>query len=204
MSRARPVAFATAAAFRAWLAKHHASSKELFVRCFKTSAGHLGLGHREALDEALCFGWIDGVRRSLDAESFSVRFSPRKPRSKWSLVNIRRVGELEAAGRMRKPGLAVFRARDESDPRRYSFESKPVALDPALEKRLRANGRAWRYFQEQAPWYRRTSSFWVMSAKREETRERRLGILLDCCARGMRIPVLSVVKPTKEQAATAE
>src|SRR5580765_3208304 len=171
-----PVAFANAAAFRAWLAKHHASEKELVVQVFKTSAAHRGLGHREALDEALCFGWIDGVRRSHDADSFTVRFSPRKPRSKWSLVNIRRVGELEAAGRMRKPGLAAFRARDENDPRRYSFESKPVALDPALEKRLRANGRAWRYFQEQAPWYRRTSSFWVMSAKREETRERRLGI----------------------------
>jgi uncharacterized protein YdeI (YjbR/CyaY-like superfamily) len=192
MSLAPPTAFASAAAFRTWLAKHHASEPELIVRVFKTSASHLGLGYRDAVDEALCYGWIDGVRRSLDADSFTVRFSPRKPRSKWSVVNVRRVGELEAAGRMRKPGLAAFRARDENDSRRYSFESKPVALDPALEKKLRTNGHAWKYFQEQAPWYRRTSAFWVMSAKREETRERRLGILLDCCARGMRIPVLAV------------
>lgn len=187
--------FKTQAEFRAWLEKHHASAMELNLRLFKTRAKHRGMGYRESLDESLCFGWIDGVRRSLDDDSFTQRFSPRKPKSNWSRVNIKRATELEAEGRMRPAGLAAFRARDAAKPAPYSFESKPLELDAASEKKLRANKRAWTFFQAQAPWYRRTTTFWVMSAKREETRARRLATLIAHCAKGTTIPPLT--SPTK-------
>lgn len=185
-----PRRFASVAAFRTWLERHHADTAELVLCCYKVHAAHRGLTYREALDEALCFGWIDGVRRSLDADSFSVRFSPRRARSVWSAVNIRRATELEAEGRMRAAGLSAFRARG-SAPAPYSFESKPLALSPAFNRRLKANREAWAFFQAQPPWYRRTSSFWVMSARRPETRERRFGVLLDHCSRSRAIPPLT-------------
>jgi uncharacterized protein YdeI (YjbR/CyaY-like superfamily) len=163
------------AAFRAWLEKRRDDRSELLVRCYKTHASHKGLTYRQALDEALCFGWIDGVRRSLDDVSFSVRFTPRKPRSAWSTVNIKRFRELQAEGRVHASGLAAFDVRVKS---RYSFETRPVVLAPAYLRRFRANRAAWRFFEEQPPWYRRTSVFWVMSAKREETRARRLALLI--------------------------
>ena len=128
------------------------------------------------------------MRRSLDDDSFSVRFSPRKPKSIWSKVNIKRVSELEAEGRMTSRGKAVFRARDEARSGVYSFESGPVALGTHYERKLRSNQRAWQYYRAQPPWYRRTTAFWVMSAKREETRARRLDVLIACSARGAPIP----------------
>ena len=127
-----PVAFRSAAAFRAWLERHHDSAECLDLRLFKVAAKARGMGYTEALDEALCFGWIDGVRHALDDVSFRQRFSPRRKGSRWSLVNIRHVKRLEAAGRMHAAGLAAFRARDEQDSRRYSFETRPVDLPPAL------------------------------------------------------------------------
>ena len=147
---------------------------------------HTGLPcptYYDAVEEALCFGWIDGVRRSLDQDSFSTRFTPRKPKSYWSAVNIRRATELADEGRMRTAGRAAFEAREAGKPERYSFENKPKELDPSLKKRLRANKRAWTFFQAQAPWYQRTSIFWVMQAKREATRERRLAELIARSAR---------------------
>jgi uncharacterized protein YdeI (YjbR/CyaY-like superfamily) len=170
--------------FRKWLEANHATAREVLVRCYKTHAKEKGLTYREALDEALCFGWIDGVRRAVDEESFSNRFTPRRARSKWSRVNIQRAQELESEGRMTPAGRAAFAARSASSSRRYSFEEKPSTLDPASEKVFRANKRAWTFFQAQAPWYRRTSCFWVMDAKREETRARRLSELIACSARG--------------------
>jgi uncharacterized protein YdeI (YjbR/CyaY-like superfamily) len=143
-----------------------------------------GLTYREALDEALCFGWIDGVRRGIDTESFSTRFTPRKPKSTWSAVNIRRASELEAEGRMHRAGSDAFAARDARNFRRYSFESRPRKLAPAYQKKLKANGKAWSFFAAQAPWYQRTSIFWIMDAKQEETRLRRLQELIDRSARG--------------------
>ncbi len=137
-----------------------------------------GLTYRDALDEALCFGWIDGVRRSLDKNSFSTRFTPRKPKSKWSAVNVKRATELQAEGRMHPSGAATFAARVAVHPRRYSYETRPTELDAGSLKALRANKRAWAFFEAQPPWYRRTSAFWVMEAKREETRERRLAELI--------------------------
>lgn len=160
------------------------------VRCYKTHAKEKGVTYAEALEEALCFGWIDGVRRSVDEESFSVRFTPRKPKSVWSGVNIRKATELEAAGRMRAAGRAAFAAREERNSKRYSYESKPGALDAAFEREFKRTREAWAYFQSQAPWYRRTSLFWVMEAKREETRVRRYATLLKCSAKGERIPLL--------------
>ena len=185
-----PVAFRSRQAFRAWLARHHADERELVVRCAKARPTPKGLTYAEALEEALCFGWIDGVRRSVDAESFSVRFSPRAPKSTWSAVNIRKVAELEAAGRMQPAGRAAFAARRARGSQRYSYESKPGALDPAFERELKRNRRAWAFFQSLAPGYRRTSIFWVMDAKREETRARRFATLLQCAAKEERIPLL--------------
>jgi len=171
-SRAR--SFATPAEFRRWLEAHPAQA-ELLVRCWKTAASQRGVTYRQALDEALCVGWIDGVRRAVDAESFSVRFTPRRPKSAWSAVNIRRFEELRAEGRVRAPGLRAFEARVQP---RYSYENRPRRLAPALAKQFRAHARAWRFFLEQPPWYQRTCAFWVMSAKRPETRDRRLAQLI--------------------------
>jgi len=180
--------FRTPAAFRSWLEKHHKTSNELVVRCFKTHAAHLGLTYKQALDEALCFGWIDGIRRSVDEDSFSTRFTPRKPRSIWSRVNIGHVERLIRERRMTRAGLDAFAARDEKRTAVYSFENRPKELSPDLAKRFRASKAAWEFFEEQAPSYRRTTTFWIMSAKQEETRLRRLEALMDCCGRRSLIP----------------
>lgn len=186
-----PTAFTDPADFRAWLEKHHATAGELLIRCYKSHAREKGMTYRQALDEALCYGWIDGVRRRYDDDSFVQRFTPRRAKSVWSLVNVKRYRELEAVRRVRPPGRAAFRAHDPNKPRKYSFESKPVALSGGYAKKLRANPRAWAFFQGRPPWYRRVSSFWVMSAKRPETRERRLDNLIACSARGVTIPPLT-------------
>jgi uncharacterized protein YdeI (YjbR/CyaY-like superfamily) len=182
--------FASQEKFRAWLQQNHRSTAELIVRCYKASAAGKGLTYKQALDEALCFGWIDGVRRALNEESFSTRFTPRKPKSKWSAVNVKRATELQAEGRMHATGAAVFAAREPAMAAGYSYESRPAELDKPLLAKLKANRRAWAFFQAQPPWYRRTSSFWVMEAKREETRERRLAELITRSAKGEPIKLL--------------
>jgi uncharacterized protein YdeI (YjbR/CyaY-like superfamily) len=179
--------FASAAAFGAWLRAHHATAVELFVRCRKVGVDAPGLTYKEALDEALCAGWIDGVRHALDAASFSVRFTPRKKGSAWSAVNVRRYRELEAAGRVRAPGRAAFGAGRRSA---YSYETRPQELAPAYRRRFRAERAAWSFFQECPPWYRRTCAYWVMSAKQEETRLRRLELLIACSGRAEGLPAL--------------
>ena len=178
--------FAGPAEFRAWLLKNHATARELFVRCSKAHVAG-GVTYRQALDEALCLGWIDGVRHSVDAASFSVRFTPRKPRSAWSTINIKRFQELQAEGRVKPAGLSAFETRVKSH---YSFESRPRALAPAYLQSFRSNKRAWTFFEAQPPHYRRTCSFWVMSAKQPETRERRLAELISRSERGEGIPPL--------------
>jgi uncharacterized protein YdeI (YjbR/CyaY-like superfamily) len=180
--------FAGPAEFRAWLAKNHATATELHVRCSKVSAAGW-LTYRQALDEALCIGWIDGVRHSVDATRFSVRFTPRKPRSAWSTLNIKRFQELQAEGRVKPAGRKAFDARVKSQ---YSFESRPRALAPAYLRIFRSNRRAWTFFEAQPPWYRRTCSFYVMSAKQPETRERRLGVLISHSERGAAIAPLKL------------
>jgi uncharacterized protein YdeI (YjbR/CyaY-like superfamily) len=186
-----PVGLRSSAAFRAWLRKHHASSPELVVRFFKAHVADPGLTYVQALDEALCFGWIDGVRRRLDDDSYSIRFTPRKPRSIWSMVNVAHVRRLIAAGRMAKPGLAAFEARSEARTGLYSFERAAMTLSPAAIRQFKAERAAWKYFQGEAPWYRRVCTFWVMSAKREATRCRRLEQLIMWSAKGKRIPAVA-------------
>lgn len=174
-----PTSFRSAAGFRRWLTRHYAGGSELLVRLFKVHAKHLGLTYREALDEALCFGWIDGVRRGHDADSFLIRFTPRKSASYWSDVNVKRAKELVAEGRMHAAGLATFRRHDPARAPRYSFESAPREFDAAALRRFRADKKAWAFFQKQAPWYRQLSAFRVMSAKRPETRLRRLDQIIE-------------------------
>ena len=182
--------FRTPVAFRAWLGRNHATATELVLRCFKTRVAEQGVTYAQALDEALCFGWIDGIRRRVDDDSFSVRFTPRKRRSVWSRVNIAHVERLTKSGRMRKPGLAAFAARTEERTGVYSFE-RQTTLAPAYARLVRGNTVAWAYYQSRAPWYRRTSTHWIMSAKREDTREKRLALLIACSALGTTIPQLT-------------
>jgi uncharacterized protein YdeI (YjbR/CyaY-like superfamily) len=197
--------FRSPSTFRAWLHQHGGNVSELFVRCYKVEHEARGLTYREALDEALCFGWIDGVRHALDEVSFTVRFTPRKNGSAWSRVNIKRAEELQALGRMRPPGEAAFARRKSTS---YSFESQPVPLAPAFARRLRANREAWRFFEQQPPGYRRIASYWVMRAKRQETREKRFGVLLACSSAGERIlplrrPAGGVIEPRLDEVTNA-
>ena len=185
-----PKTFRTQGAFRAWLEKHHATATELELRLFKVHAARRGITYAQALDEALCFGWIDGVTHTFDEDSFRQRFTPRKPRSTWSRRNVEHVERLTKAGRMMPPGLAAFDARDQRRTGVYSFEQQKPELTRAFGKAFRANAAAWAFYLDQAPWYRRLTAHWVMSAKREETRAKRLAVLIDCSARGRKIPPL--------------
>ena len=182
--------FVGAAEFRAWLERNHSTARELLVGMYNQRAGKRSITYREALDEALCFGWIDGVRRSVDECTYCVRFTPRKTRSYWSAVNLRRAEELKHLGRMAPAGLEALKNRS-GDSGRYSFENRPSELDASSERRFRANQEAWDFFSAQAPWYRRTSIFWVMSAKKEETRAKRLGTLISDSAAKRRIGLLT-------------
>ena len=195
----KSVRFATAAAFRAWLARHHGSAQELVVRIYKNHARDQGMTNSEAVDEALCYGWIDGVRHSLDDVSFTVRFTPRTGKSIWSRVNIRKIEALIAEGRVAKPGLDVYRARDQARTGLYSFERAAIDLAPAYVKTFKARKGAWEHYQTQPPWYRRTTTHWVMSAKQEVTRERRLALLIDCCAKKTTIPQLTRTQPAAKR-----
>jgi uncharacterized protein YdeI (YjbR/CyaY-like superfamily) len=192
----KPRTFTSRAALRAWLERHHATAAELDLRLFKVHARERGVTYREALDEALCFGWIDGVRHAYDADSFRQRFSPRRPGSKWSQVNRKRMRELQAEGLLAAPGMAAWRAASDK-PTGYSFESKVVELAPRYRSQFAAKGKAYEFFQQQPPWYRRTSSHWVMSAKQEATRQRRLEQLIACSAQRRPIPQLDRTKPAK-------
>jgi uncharacterized protein YdeI (YjbR/CyaY-like superfamily) len=185
-----PLFFAKPADFRRWLEKHHHSATELLVGFYKKGSGRPSMTWPESVDEALCFGWIDGVRRSLDDESYTIRFTPRRPGSNWSLINIRKVKALIRGGRMKPAGLEAFKARDDSKSGVYSFEQRENAkLDRKAEATFRANRAAWRFFQAQPPGYRKIAAFYVMSAKREETRTKRLNILIEYSAAGQRIGI---------------
>lgn len=193
-----PTFFKSGAELRAWLEHHHRSGTELLVGFHKKGSKKTGITYQEALDEALAFGWIDGIRRALDADSYTIRFTPRKPRSIWSAVNIRRVGELTAAGRMTEAGLAAFAKRDEQRSAIYAYERATAELDAESAALFKADKKAWAFYRAQAAWYQRTSTHWVVSAKRPETRARRLAILIQYSRDGERIPLLT--PPRKPEA----
>jgi uncharacterized protein YdeI (YjbR/CyaY-like superfamily) len=186
-----PRHFRTPAAFAAWLEKNHTQAGELIVGFYKKASGKGGITYGEALDEALCWGWIDGVRRSVDAVSYSIRFSPRKPDSKWSKVNLEHYARLQSEGRIRPPGAEAFARFDPEKHTPYSFEARITEFSPELLRRFEAAGKAWAFFQQQPPGYRRTATHWVTSAKREETRLRRLDELIEVSADGIRLPQVS-------------
>ena len=186
----KPKFFATPEKFREWLEKNHASVNELLIGFHKKSSGKKSITYAEALDEALCFGWIDGVKRSLNETSYTQRFTPRRARSIWSLVNVKHVERLKKDGRMHAAGLAVYEQRDPKRTGIYAFENAPRELSAEYEKEFRKVKGAWEYFQTYPPYLKKTVSFWVMSAKKEETRSARLRRLIECSARGERIGVL--------------
>jgi uncharacterized protein YdeI (YjbR/CyaY-like superfamily) len=190
-SAATPRFFATPDAFREWLVKHHERRTELWVGFHRRATGRASITWDEAVEEALCVGWIDGIRKSVDDESYAIRFTPRKKASSWSAVNVRRVEQLLREGRMRPAGLAAFEARTAERTGIYSHEQARVRLDPEYERELRATPAAWEFWQSRPPGYRRTATWWVMSAKREETRRRRLATLVDDSANGRTIALLT-------------
>jgi uncharacterized protein YdeI (YjbR/CyaY-like superfamily) len=185
----KPTFFPTPADFRNWLEKNHDKVPELLVGFYKKGSGKPSITWPESVDEALCFGWIDGIRRTIDDESYSIRFTPRRPRSIWSAVNLKRMAELTKLGRVHPAGLRVFEARDPKRSYAYSFEQRKEGqkLAPEYQAKLEANKKASAFFQAQPPYYQRTASWWVMSAKKEETRLKRLATLIDDSARGRRI-----------------
>lgn len=185
-----PTFFATAAEFRAWLEKHHATAAELVLGFYNKSSGRGGITYAEALDEALCFGWIDGLLRKLDADSHSRRFTPRKPDSIWSRVNVAHVERLKKAGRLHSAGLAAYARRTDAKTAVYSFENRPQTFPPALEKAFRAARAAWTFWSQQPPGYRRTLIWWIVSAKKDDTRQRRLAALIAECAAARRIDLM--------------
>lgn len=180
--------FRTPAEWRAWLVKHHATTDELWVGYYKKHTGKPGLTYPESVDEALCFGWIDGIRRSIDDSSYRNRFTPRRPRSIWSAVNIRRARALIRLGRMRPAGLKAYRARTENRSGVHSYEQRPAELPEPYARRLKKNKAAWTFFQAQTAFYRKAISWWIISAKKEETRLKRLKELIACSVRRKRLP----------------
>jgi uncharacterized protein YdeI (YjbR/CyaY-like superfamily) len=192
----KPTFFATPSRFRAWLEKHHDSAQELWVGFYKRASGKGGITWPEAVDVALCFGWIDGIRKSIDDRSYTNRFTPRRTGSTWSAVNVRRVEELTKRGLMHPAGLKAFEERTNEKTGIYSYENRhAVRLDAGYERQLRASKKAWAFLQGQPASYRTAVTWWVMSAKKEETRQRRLARLIEDSAHGRTVPPLT--RPTK-------
>ena len=180
-----PIFFKNPAAFRAWLQKHHRTETELWVGYWKKATGRPSLTWQESVDEALCFGWIDGIRKSIDADSYTNRFTPRRRGSVWSAVNERRAAELLKAGRMRAAGKKAFEARDRAKTVVYVYE-----LDPPLLASFKAHRAAWSFFEAQPPGYRKRLIWRVMSAKQHATRVRRLEEVIAMCAAGHRFEMM--------------
>ena len=176
--------FRSALELRAWFARHHDAADELIVGYYKKSSGKGGLTWSESVDEALSFGWIDGIRHRLDDDRYTNRFTPRRPGSVWSAINIKRVEQLKAEGRMRPAGLAAFERRKENKSGIYSYEQRPQTLPEPYLSRFKKNNKAWTLFEGQPAWRRKALTWWVISAKKEETRQKRLAALIADCAEG--------------------
>ncbi|WP_223601273.1 YdeI family protein [Chryseobacterium sp. GVT01B] len=182
-----PTFFRTKEAFRKWLEKHHQDEKELLTGFYKTGSGKPSMSWSESVDQALCFGWIDGVRKSIDHESYSIRFTPRKPSSIWSNINIKKVEELTKAGLMTPAGQKAFDLRKENKSGIYSHEKAEVALDPVYQKQFTDDQTAWDFFESQAPSYKKVIIHWIMSAKQEKTRLSRLEKAIDISKQSKRL-----------------
>jgi uncharacterized protein YdeI (YjbR/CyaY-like superfamily) len=193
-----PMFFPKPEAFRRWLHKNHASVDQLWVGFYKVGSGKPSLTWPQSVDQALCYGWIDGIRKTIDADSYKIRFTPRKAGSNWSAVNIKRAGELTKEGLVEPAGIAAFEKRDEAKSRVYSFERESATLGPAHEKQFRANRKAWKFFEAQPPGYRKLMAHWVESAKQEETRQRRLAMLMAESDAGKRVDQSSPRKRRSE------
>lgn len=187
----KPRFFSKPDQFRQWLERNHDHETELLVGFHKKASGKPSVTYNEALDEALCFGWIDGVRKNVDETSYTIRFTPRKPRSIWSNINVNHVERLIKAGRLHAAGLEAYERRDPKRTGIYAFENRPREFAPEYEKKFRAHKAAWKFFEQQPPGYKRTIIFWVMSAKQEETRTRRLERLMADSAQGVRVGLLA-------------
>lgn len=185
-----PTHFATADEFRAWLAKNHDRVAVLWVGYWKKATGRPSITWSESVAQALCWGWIDGLRRSIDDERYAIRFTPRNPDSTWSAKNLATYAELEARGLIQPPGRAVFERRDPEKTNDYSFERQRAEFSDEYRRRFQADEAAWSFFQSQPPGYRKTATLWVMSAKRQDTRDRRLATLMEDSAAGLRIKQL--------------
>jgi uncharacterized protein YdeI (YjbR/CyaY-like superfamily) len=187
ISKPEPIFFTSAEQLRGWFARNHAMTKELWIGFYTKASGREGISYRQALDEALCVGWIDGVRKRFSDDSYVQRFTPRTARSYWSAVNTRRAQELIKAKRMAAPGLRAFEARDAAADARYSFEREAASFARAQLKRFQASRQAWKFFEAQPPGYRKLMAFYVTSAKKEETRTARLERLIAASAAGRRL-----------------
>ncbi|MEP7287775.1 MAG: YdeI/OmpD-associated family protein [Chloroflexota bacterium] len=192
-----PVFFTTPAEFRVWLEQNHAKTSELLVGFYKKDSGKPSITWPESVDQALCFGWIDGVRKRIDEVSYSIRFTPRKPRSIWSAVNIARVEELTRLGLIQQAGFKAFEARAEDKSAIYAYEQTNATLGDVYEQQFRANQAAWDFFQTQPAWYQKTAIWRVISAKREETRLKRLATLIEDSAQGRTIAQLTRTPKSK-------
>ena len=193
------LSFETPAKLRAWLRKNHGAAAELWLGFYKKGSGKPSVTWPESVDEALCVGWIDGIRKSLGAERYVIRFTPRKAGSVWSAVNIARVRALEAEGRMLAAGRKAFEARRENRSGIYSYEQRSPSLPPAYERLVRKNAAAWKFFDAQPPSYRKAAVWWVVSAKKEETRSKRLGRLIAFSAKSLRIPQFTRPAPKRRR-----
>jgi len=183
----KPIFFDSASSFRNWLEANHQTETEVLVGYYKVGTKKPSMTWSESVDEALCFGWIDGIRKSIDSESYCNRFTPRNSKSNWSAINIKKVEELIRLGKMTPAGLAAFEKRREDRSEVYSYENKPEQLSPELEEQFRGNKEAWEFFSRQSTSYKKTVMFYVMSAKQEATRFSRLDKLIQACVEGKRI-----------------
>ena len=186
--------FDAPAELRAWLDANHGKASELWVGYWKKGSGRRGVTYQQSLDEALAFGWIDGLTRKIDGDRYATRFTPRRPTSNWSEANIRRVGELAAEGRMTAAGMRAFATRSARQPGEYTYETRPPDLPEPYAGRFRRNRAAWSFWSAQRPSYRKSMTWWVVSGRREETRLRRLDALIIECAAGRIIDELNMPK----------
>jgi uncharacterized protein YdeI (YjbR/CyaY-like superfamily) len=187
LTNPEPLFFTDQTSFRDWLKVHHQTRLELWVGFYKRDSGRASITWPESVDEALCFGWIDGIRKRVDNLSYTIRFTPRRKRSVWSTINIKRVRVLTGEGRMQAAGLKAFEARRENKSGIYSYEQQREQMEEPYRSVLKKNKAAWTFFQSQPAWYRQQTDWWVISAKKEETRQKRLQKLIDSCTRGKRL-----------------